>query len=98
MTQQNEKIGLVATTSLVVGNMIGAGIYVLPASLGKFGSISILGWLLTAAGSIILASIFSNFSKLLRKKWWSLSILQNSFWRFYWIFSRLGILDFMLGQ
>ncbi len=68
MTQQNEKIGLVATTSLVVGNMIGAGIYVLPASLGKFGSISILGWLLTAAGSIILASIFSNFSKLLRGK------------------------------
>ena len=68
MTQQNEKIGLVATTSLVVGNMIGAGIYVLPASLGKFGSISILGWLLTAAGSIILASIFSNFSKLLKGK------------------------------
>ena len=81
-----------ATSSLVVGNMIGAGIYVLPASLGKFGSISILGWLLTAAGSIILASIFSNFSKLLRGKMVVLSILQNSFWRFYWIFSRLGIL------
>ena len=26
MTQQNEKIGLLAATSLIIGNMIGAGI------------------------------------------------------------------------
>jgi len=68
MTKQNEKIGLLAATSLVVGNIIGAGIFVLPASLGKFGSISILGWLLTATGALILAKIFSNFSKKLKGK------------------------------
>ena len=66
MTQQNEKIGLLAATSLVIGNMIGAGIFVLPASLGKFGSISILGWIFTAAGALVLAKIFSNFSKILK--------------------------------
>ncbi|MBT4708860.1 MAG: amino acid permease [Flavobacteriaceae bacterium] len=66
MTQQNEKIGLLAATSLIIGNMIGAGIFVLPASLGKFGSISILGWILTASGALVLAKIFSNFSKILK--------------------------------
>ena len=68
MTKQNQKIGLLAATSLVVGNIIGAGIFVLPASLGKFGSISILGWILTATGALILAKIFSNFSKILKGK------------------------------
>ena len=66
MTKQNQKIGLLAATSLVVGNIIGAGIFVLPASLGKFGSISIVGWLFTATGALILAKIFSNFSKKLK--------------------------------
>ena len=68
MTKQNQKIGLLAATSLVVGNIIGAGIFVLPASLAKFGSISIVGWLFTATGALILAKIFSNFSKKLRGK------------------------------
>tara|TARA_B100001029_G_scaffold172719_1_gene170784 strand:- start:472 stop:1776 length:1305 start_codon:yes stop_codon:yes gene_type:complete len=68
MTKQNEKIGLLAATSLVVGNIIGAGIFVLPASLGKFGSISIVGWLFTATGALILAKIFSNFSKIVKGK------------------------------
>ena len=68
MTKQNQKIGLLAATSLVVGNIIGAGIFVLPASLGKFGSISILGWIFTATGALILAKIFSNFSKILKGK------------------------------
>ena len=68
MTKQNQKIGLLAATSLVVGNIIGAGIFVLPASLAKFGSISIVGWLFTATGALILAKIFSNFSKKLKGK------------------------------
>jgi len=65
VTPQNEKIGLFSATSLIIGNIIGAGIFVLPASLGKFGSISILGWIFTASGSLILAKIFSNFSKMI---------------------------------
>ena len=68
MSSKEKKIGLVTTTSLVVGNMIGAGIFLLPASLGEFGSISLLGWLFTATGAIILAKIFSNLSKLIVNK------------------------------
>ncbi len=65
MKANSQKIGLITTTSLVVGNMIGAGIFVLPAALANYGSISILGWVLSAIGALILAKIFSNFSKII---------------------------------
>ncbi|MFN0728518.1 amino acid permease [Polaribacter gochangensis] len=68
MSSNQKKIGLITTTSLVVGNMIGAGIFLLPASLAEYGSISLLGWLFTATGAIILAKIFSNFSKIIVNK------------------------------
>ena len=68
MGKESQKIGLITTTSLVVGNMIGAGIFVLPAALAKYGSISLLGWVFTAIGALILAKIFSNFSKIIVSK------------------------------
>jgi len=43
-------LGLWASMALVIGNMIGSGIFLLPASLAPFGGISIVGWLFTAAG------------------------------------------------
>ena len=55
MKTKSQKIGLLTATSLVVGNMIGVGIFVLPAVLSNYGSISILGWLFTATGALILA-------------------------------------------
>jgi len=64
MTQKTKKIGLITTTSLVVGNMIGVGIFITPASLASYGSISLLGWLITSAGALVLAKIFSHMSKL----------------------------------
>ena len=68
MSSNNKKIGLITATSLVVGNMIGAGIFILPASLSTYGSISLLGWVFTASGAIILAKIFSNLSKIIVNK------------------------------
>ena len=68
MSSNKKKIGLITTTSLVIGNMIGAGIFLLPASLAKYGSISLLGWLFTATGALILAKIFSNLSKIIVNK------------------------------
>jgi len=68
MNNKPQKIGLLTATSLVVGNMIGVGIFVLPAVLSNYGSISLLGWVFTAAGALILAKIFSNFSKIIISK------------------------------
>lgn len=65
MQSTPKKIGLWTSTSLVVGNMIGAGVFLMPSALASFGSISLLGWVFSAVGAIVLAKIFANLSKLL---------------------------------
>ena len=45
--------------SLVMGNMIGSGVFLLPASLAMFGWNSVLGWVLTIAGALCLAGGFA---------------------------------------
>ena len=67
MKSKSQKIGLITATSLVIGNMIGAGIFLVPATLANYGSISILGWVFTAAGALVLARIFSNMSRIVTK-------------------------------
>ncbi|MBN9384633.1 MAG: amino acid permease [Chitinophagaceae bacterium] len=60
-----DKLGLYTATSLVIGNMIGAGVFLLPSAMASFGGISLLGWVLSAAGVIFIAHVFSETSKLL---------------------------------
>lgn len=49
------KLGLLAATALVMGNMIGSGVFLLPASLAPFGWNAVIGWVLTIAGTLVLA-------------------------------------------
>lgn len=49
--------------SLVIGNMVGTGIYVLPASLAEYGSLSLLSWVYTSLGAIFLAITFAKLNK-----------------------------------
>ncbi|HJP64067.1 MAG TPA: amino acid permease, partial [Mucilaginibacter sp.] len=60
----SDKLGLWTSTSLVVGNMIGAGIFLMPSAMASFGGIALLGWVFSAIGSFFLAKVFSNLSKL----------------------------------
>lgn len=59
-------LGLWTATSLVTGNMIGSGIFLLPASLALFGGISLWGWLISAFGSLALAFVFANLARNIR--------------------------------
>ena len=61
------KIGFWLSTSLVVGNMAGSGIFLLPAALAVYGGISIFGWMFTVTGSVFLAFVFSRLSRLISK-------------------------------
>jgi APA family basic amino acid/polyamine antiporter len=58
------KIGFWSSTSLVAGNMIGSGVFLLPASLAAYGAISLLGWLFSSLGAILLAVVFGNLGRL----------------------------------
>lgn len=60
-----EKLGFWTSTSLVIGNMIGGGIFLMPAALAAYGGISLLGWVFSAAGAFFMARVFSNLSRLL---------------------------------
>jgi APA family basic amino acid/polyamine antiporter len=51
--------------ALVIGNMIGSGIFFLPSALAAYGGISIFGWLFTSTGALLLAIVFSKLSRLL---------------------------------
>ncbi|NER09620.1 amino acid/polyamine/organocation transporter, APC superfamily [Muriicola jejuensis] len=60
------KLGIWMATSLVIGNMIGAGIFMMPAALAEYGGISILGWLASSMGALLLALVFSKLSNMVR--------------------------------
>src|ERR1700679_2210300 len=48
--------------ALVVGNSIGSGVFLLPASLAPFGLNSVVAWGFTATGAILLAIVFARLS------------------------------------
>lgn len=60
-----KSLGFWTLTALVAGNMIGSGIFMLPAALATYGSVGILAWVVTAVGTMILAIVFARLSRLL---------------------------------
>lgn len=56
-------LGLWMAAALVVGNMIGSGVFLLPSSLAPYGGISIVGWLFTATGAMLLALVFARLGR-----------------------------------
>ena len=59
------KIGFWTCTALVVGNVIGMGIFLLPASLAPFGFNALIGWVIVLAGCLVLARVFSHLAHAL---------------------------------
>jgi APA family basic amino acid/polyamine antiporter len=64
MSKRSTQIGLWTSTSLVVGNMIASGVFMLPSTLGAYGGISLIGWIISGAGAVCLALVYSWLSKL----------------------------------
>tara|TARA_R110002072_G_scaffold70115_6_gene169689 strand:- start:2142 stop:3467 length:1326 start_codon:yes stop_codon:yes gene_type:complete len=64
---QKRVLGFWTCWSLTVGVMIGSGIFLLPAVLAPYGMMSFAGWMLTGAGSILLALVLGRLASRTRR-------------------------------
>lgn len=59
MAQQQKKMNVTQLTFIVMVNMMGSGIIMLPTNMAQVGAISLLSWLVTAVGSMAIAYGFA---------------------------------------
>lgn len=63
MSDQTDKpLGFWSCWALVVGCMIGSGIFLVPTQLAPYGLLSFGGWIIAGAGSIALALVFGRLA------------------------------------
>lgn len=60
---RSQKMGLWLTTGLVVGSMIGSGIFMLPVSLAPLGANAVAGWLVSICGALAVAFALARLSR-----------------------------------
>jgi APA family basic amino acid/polyamine antiporter len=58
-------MGFWAATALVVGNIIGAAIFMLPASIAPYGWNAVVAWVITLTGAMCLAWVFAQLARYL---------------------------------
>ncbi|PHS76510.1 MAG: amino acid permease [Robiginitomaculum sp.] len=61
------KMGFWKCWAMTVGVMIGSGVFMLPALLAPYGSLSFLGWLLTSVGAITIALVLGRLASRTEK-------------------------------
>jgi APA family basic amino acid/polyamine antiporter len=64
---QPRALGLLMCTALLVGNTIGVGIFMVPASLAPYGMNAVPGWLITTVGCICIAWVFAGLARAFPK-------------------------------
>jgi APA family basic amino acid/polyamine antiporter len=62
-TPGGRQLGLVALTALVVGNIVGSDVFLMPAALAPFGGTSTLGWLVSGAGTMAFGLVIARLAR-----------------------------------
>ena len=62
--KRGRKLGPLLATALVASNMIGSGIFLLPASLATVGSVTVIGWLIGTAGGLLIAAVLAKLGSV----------------------------------
>lgn len=57
-----KQLSFIMLTALVMGNMIGSGVFLLPATLAPYGYLALTGWGISAIGAMLLAFVFARLS------------------------------------
>src|SRR5215831_1498462 len=63
--EQPHQFGLAAAMALIVGSIIGVGVFNLPTSLAVYGPITLVSMVLTTVGALALAILFASLSRRL---------------------------------
>ena len=66
MSRDTRALGQWTLIALLVGNMIGSGVFLLPATLAPYGAASLLGWALTLGGAPLLALVYAWLAQVVR--------------------------------
>ncbi len=61
---RNRKIGPFLATVLVVSNMVGSGIFLLPATLATVGSITVVGWAIGSVGALLVGLVLAKLAQV----------------------------------
>ncbi|MCI4146507.1 amino acid permease [Streptomyces sp. MMS20-AI2-20] len=61
--RRTRRFGLPVATALVMGNIIGGGIFLLPASIAPYGTISLLAFGVLTVGAVALALVFGRLAE-----------------------------------
>ena len=64
-SESGRQLGFWMCLALVVGSVIGSGIFLLPAQLAPYGWNSLIGWMVTISGALCLAYLFGRLAKAL---------------------------------
>ncbi|MFM0321962.1 arginine/agmatine antiporter [Caballeronia glebae] len=64
MSNVVRKVGVVPATLMVAGNIMGSGVFMLPANLAATGGIAIFGWLVTITGAVALSLVYAKMSSI----------------------------------
>jgi amino acid transporter len=94
------ELGLAAATAIVIGNMIGSGIFMAPQGLAAASNpkTAILAWVITAVGSMLLALSFAKLGAAMPKTGGPIVYTKSAFGEFaafliawtYWIGAWVG--------
>ncbi|MFF7266542.1 amino acid permease [Streptomyces sp. NPDC008159] len=57
------KFGLTAATALVMGNIIGGGIFTLPAAVAPYGTVSLVAFVVLSVAAVLLALLFGKLAR-----------------------------------
>jgi basic amino acid/polyamine antiporter, APA family len=68
MNKPSQKLGFFMCVALVMGNMIGSGVFLLPASLAPFGWNAVAAWGVTIAGAMALAFVLARLTVALPER------------------------------
>jgi APA family basic amino acid/polyamine antiporter len=58
-------LGFWSAVAIVMGNMIGSGVFLLPSSLAAYGGLSLAAWLVSAGGAVMLALVLARLARWL---------------------------------